>query len=114
MSNQNQSTGLSKAGRVLGIIGLIFALLPFVSGWFVFLSWLGYVLGFSGLICSIFAYIKKQRGAIIALVLSLASIITPYALAEVYLEKTLESASNVMEKGLQLKGTLDNVTEEEN
>ena len=107
MSNQNQSTGLAKAGRVLGIIGLVFALLPLASGWFVFLSWLGYVLGFIGLICSIIAYVKKQRGAIIALVLSLASLITPYALAEVYLEKSLESVSNVMDKGMQLTKSLD-------
>lgn len=114
MSNQNQSTGLTKTGRVMGIIGLVFALLPLISGWFLMISWLGYVLGFIGLICSIIALVKKQKGAIIALVLSLTSLIAPFALAEVYVEKSLESTSNLLEKGLELTNSIDNLNEREN
>lgn len=113
MSNQNQSTGLTKAGRVLGIIGLVSALLPLVSGWFLIISWLGYVFGLIGLICSIIALVKQQNGAIIALVLNIASLITPFALAEVYVEKSIESTTNLLEKGIKLTNTIDELDSEE-
>lgn len=94
---QVKKSGLVKAGKVLGILGLIFALLPLVSGWFILLTWLAYLLGLIGLILAIIALVKKYNGAIVAIVLTIASIIAPICLREVYAKKALESAANAVE-----------------
>ena len=110
MSTQNKSNLITKTGIVLGVIGILFALLPLLSGWFLFVSWLGYVLGFIGLIFAIISCVKKQRGAIVAIIINVLAFAAPIALAEVYLEKSLESASNAMEATMKLTNGISDLT----
>jgi hypothetical protein len=108
METPKTSTGLAKAGKVLGIIGLILALLPLLSGWFLLLTWLSYVLGAIGLVLAIIAFVKKQNGAIIGIVLCAASIVLPICLKNTYAEKAAESAANAIESSANmLKGVRD-------
>lgn len=71
-------------------------LLPLVSGWMLAIYWLSYVFGIIGLVCAIVAMVKNQKQAIVGLVLNIASIIAPIALAETYAKNAVESAANMM------------------
>jgi hypothetical protein len=99
-----KSTGLVKATLVLGVLTLVFALLPLLSGWFLLLMWLTWILGPAAIICGVIALVKKQydmKKTIIGLVLVVAAFVLPRVMEESYVKSAGESA------GRALKGTME-------
>ena len=86
---QNQNPGkLGKAAVVLGIIALVFTLLPFISVFFVFLNWLAIPTAGVGIILGVIAVVKKQQKAILGLALCvIAAIAYPLVLKSDALQK---------------------------
>ena len=84
---------------VLGIISVVFALLPLVSAWFMLLTTVNYVLAPVGIICGVVALIKSQNlvKSIVGLVLCVVAISLPFLMAELYLESAAESVGNAMD-----------------
>ena len=84
---------------VLGILSVVFALLPLVSAWFMLLTTVNYVLAPVGIICGVVALIKSQNlvKSIVGLVLCVVAICLPFLMAELYLESAAESVGNAMD-----------------
>lgn len=100
-----KSTGLVKATLVLGVLSLVFALLPLLSGWFLLLMWLRWVLGIAAIVCGIIALVKKHydmKRTIIGLALVVAAIVVPAVCAESYAETAAESAGNLVKGTMEL------------
>lgn len=99
METQKVSGGFSKAAMIFGIISVVFALLPMLSAWFMFLTILNYLLAPLGVICGIIAIVKSQNltKSIIGIILCILAICAPLLLAECYLESTVESAGNMLD-----------------
>lgn len=99
MEEQKVNGGWSKASIVLGVIAMIFALLPLVSAWFMFLTFLNYFMVPIGVICGIVAIVKRQnlKKSIIGIVLCVLAIVMPFILAEYYLASAAESAGNMLD-----------------
>lgn len=93
---EQKTPGLVKATLILSILALVFALLPLLSGWFLLLMWLRWVLGIAAIVCGVIAFTKKYepKKLIISGVLVIAAVVLPSMLAETYAEKALESAAN--------------------
>lgn len=83
--------GLGKASFILGIIAVIFSLLPLMSGWFLLIFWLCYVIAALGIALGIWALIKKQSRSIVALVLCVLSSVIPSILSDKYEDNAVES-----------------------
>ena len=98
MENQQKKGAWSKASKVLGIISIIFALLPLASAWCMILTAFNYVLAPIGILCGIVALCKSQNSttAIIGIVLCALAIFAPYLLAEYYVESAASSIGNLM------------------
>jgi hypothetical protein len=98
METQKVSGGFSKAAMIFGIISVVFALLPMLSAWFMFLTGLNYVLASIGILCGVLAIVKSQNlvKSIVGVVLCVLALCTPWFLAEYYLESTLETAGNIL------------------
>ena len=99
MEEQKVNGGWSKASVVLGVIAMIFALLPLVSAWFMFLTFLNYFMVPIGVICGIVAIVKHQnlKKSIIGMVLCVLAIVMPFILAEYYLAGAAESVGNMLD-----------------
>ena len=99
MEKQKTNDGWSKATMVLGIISVIFAILPLISAWFMFLTAINYLLSPIGIICGVIAIIKSQNvtKSIVGLVLCILAICAPLFLAEYYLDSTVDSVSNILD-----------------
>ena len=110
-----KSTGLVKATLVLGVLSLVFALLPLLSGWFLLLMWLRWVLGIAAIVCGIIALVKKHydmKRTIIGLALVVAAIVVPIACAESYAETAAESAGNLVKGTMELVNKTNELTGE--
>lgn len=96
---EKKSGGWSKASMVLGIISIIFALLPLLSAWFMFLTAINYVLTPIGVICGIVSIVKSQNisKSVIGLVLCVLAFCAPIFLAELYLESAVETTVNTLD-----------------
>lgn len=83
----------------MGIISVVFALLPLVSAWFMLLTTVNYVLAPVGIICGVVALIKSQNlvKSIVGLVLCVVAICLPFLMAELYLDSAAESVGNAMD-----------------
>ena len=94
-----KNEGLCKASMVLGVIAMVFALLPLLSAWLVFLSSINYLLVPAGVICGIIALVKGQNTvkSIIGIVLSALAIILPFVLAEYYLASAADSVGDMLD-----------------
>ena len=94
-----KNDGLCKASMVLGVIAMVFALLPLLSAWLVFLSSINYLLVPAGVICGIIALVKGQNTvkSIIGIVLSALAIILPFVLAEYYLASAADSVGDMLD-----------------
>ena len=97
MEDQKKKGGWCKASVVLGVISIIFALLPLVSAWFMFLAALNYVLVPVGIICGIVAIAKSYNvvRSVVGLVLCILALCIPIFLAQYYLESAADSVSNL-------------------
>ena len=97
MENKKKSGGWCKASMVLGVITVIFALLPLASAWFLFLTTFNYLLAPIGVLCGIVAIVKSQNSvkSIVGLLLCVLALCIPYFFADYYLESTLESVGNI-------------------
>ncbi|MBQ4291128.1 MAG: hypothetical protein II752_00115 [Muribaculaceae bacterium] len=51
---------MKTASIVLGIIALVLAILPFISAWWLLLSWLVWILAILGIVFGVVALVKKQ------------------------------------------------------
>ena len=91
--------GLCKASLVLGVIAIVFALLPLLNVWFVFLGTINYLLVPAGIICGAIALVKGQNTvkSIVGIVLSLLAISLPLILAEYYLESAADSVGDMLD-----------------
>ena len=91
--------GLGKASFVLGIIAVIFALLPVLSPWFMVISWLVYVIAFVGVILGVIAILKKQQKAILGTALCVAAVVAFILIgnSDWMAERTLESAASALD-----------------
>lgn len=98
MENQKVKEGWSKASMVLGIIAMVIALLPLMSGWFLLLMWINYLVVPAGVICGVIALIKSQnmKKTIIGLALCVVAFSLPYIMAESYVESVAESAAGAI------------------
>lgn len=79
MEKQEVKSGMSTASLVLGIVAMVFALLPALSVWFVFLQPINYVVIILGVIFGIIALVKKQPmvKSIVGLGLCVLAFLTP-------------------------------------
>lgn len=96
---EKKDGGLCKAAFVLGIISIVFALLPLLSAWFMFLTAINYILTPVGLICGIIALVKSQNTtkSVIGIVLCVLAFFAPILLAEYYLASAVETTVNVLD-----------------
>lgn len=94
-----KNEGLCKASMVLGVIAMVFALLPLLSAWLMFLSSINYLLVPAGVICGIIALVKGQNTvkSIIGIVLCALAIILPFVLAEYYLASAADSVGDMLD-----------------
>ena len=104
MENEKKCGGCCKASMVFGVITMIFALMPLLNAWFMFLTGLNYVLASIGILCGVLAIVKSQNlvKSIVGVVLCVLALCTPWFLAEYYLESTLETAGNILNMGNNL------------
>ena len=102
--NENVGGGWCKASVVLGAIAVAIALLPLLSGWFMFLTFVNYLIVPIGVICGVIAIVKSQNlvKSIIGLALCVLGLTLPIMFAEKYAESTVESVGNALE-------TIDNL-----
>ena len=99
MENQKvEKQGWSKAAFILGIIAMIFALLPLLSFWFVFLTFINYVVVPIAIICGVMAFVKSQnlKKTIIGLVLAVVAISLPFIFADAYAESAADTVTNTL------------------
>ena len=99
MENQTNNGGWCKAALALGIISMVFGLLPLLSAWLMILTTLNYVLAPAGIICGIVALVKSQNMAksIIGLVLCVLAFCAPFLLAEFYVASAADSVGNILD-----------------
>ena len=99
MEQVKKNGGWSKASLVLGIITMIFALLPMLSGWLMFLTIINYALALVGVICGVVAIVKRQKLAksIIGLILCVLAVCMPFIFADCYMNSTVESMGNLFD-----------------
>ncbi len=96
---------LGKASLVLGIIAVIFTLLPLLSVWFLVISsWLVWLLVAIGLILGIFAVIKKQNKSIAGLVANILAIILYFVVlnSDAMAERAAKDAANVIDTAITI------------
>lgn len=97
--NENAGGGWCKASVVLGVIAVVIALLPLLSGWLMFLTFVNYLIVPIGVICGVVAIVKSQNlvKSIIGLALCVLGLALPFMLAEKYAESAVESVGNALE-----------------
>lgn len=93
---ENKKGGWAKAAYILGIIAIIFALLPLLSIWFIFLTTLNYIIVPLCVIFGVIAFIKAQnmKKTIIGVALGVLAICLPWILEDQYTKSAEESVSN--------------------
>lgn len=98
-NNKNVSQGLCKTCMTLGVIAVIVALLPLLSGWLLLVSYVNWLLVPIGILCGIIALVKSQNTTkcVIGILLNVLAVILPVILAEQYLGSALDSAGNAFE-----------------
>lgn len=91
---------MAKAALWCGIFAALFGLSPFLSGWFLILTFVVWILAILAIIFGIIALVKKQpvATAVIGLVLAIFGILCPYIFTETFAENAVESTSNALEK----------------
>lgn len=97
MENQKvEKQGWCKAAFILGIIAMVFALLPLLSFWFIFLTFINYVLVPIAIICGVMAFVKSQnqKKTIIGLALAVVAILLPFIMPDAYVESAADTAAN--------------------
>ena len=99
MEKQSKNRGCSHASMTLGIMSMVFALLPLLSAWFMFLTFINYLLAPIGTICGIVGIVKSQNltKSVIGLVLCVLAICTPFILGEYYMESAADSLENLLD-----------------
>ena len=107
--------GLGKASYVLGIIAVIFALLPVLSPWFLVISWLVYVVGIVGAILGAIAIVKKHQKAIIGTALCVGAIVVFMILvrSDWMAKRSAESAASAIESTMGLANKAKALSEDE-
>lgn len=100
---------MATASLVLGIIAFVFSLLPFLSGWFLALTFLVWILALLAIVFGIIGLCKSQSvgKCVVGLVLSVLSVAVPYIFAETFASNALESVSNAVERVNALDESLD-------
>lgn len=113
MENKNVGGGWCKASVVLGVLAVVIALLPIVSGWFMLLTPLNWAIAPLGIICGVVAIIKSQdlKKSIIGLALSAFALAAPFVLAEQYVKSAAESAGNAIEASSGLMDKMNDLQE---
>lgn len=96
---------------VLGVISLILALLPLVSGWFLMISWLIYILAPLGLIFGIIAIVKKQPKAVVATIVCAVALLLPLLLDKTYEDAAMKSVDNALSFTVDAMESLESLGE---
>lgn len=93
-----KGSGMATASLVLGIIAAVVAFLPLVSGWFLALFWLVWILATLSIIFGIIGLVKKQSAGkcIVGLLLSVLAFAAPAICEKQFEENAAESVSNAM------------------
>ncbi len=106
--------GLGKASYVLGIIAVIFALLPVLSPWFLVISWLVYVVAIVGAILGVIAIVKKQQKAILGTALCVVSVVAFMLIvsSDWMAKRSAESAASAIENTMGLANKAKSLSEE--
>ena len=91
-----KTPGLVTATLVLGILALVFALLPLFSGWFLLLMWLRWILGIAAAVCGVIALAKKYepKNVYIGFACTLVAWFLPSFLTEAYAKALVKTAEN--------------------
>lgn len=114
MENEKKSTGMATASLVLGIIAAVVGLLPLISGWFLMVSWMAWILALLAIIFGIIALCKKQSVAkpVIGIILGLLGCAAPYIFKGVFEDRANEMVDGVydmLEESGADQQTLDNL-----
>lgn len=99
MENQNVvKKGWVKASLACAIVAMVFALLPLLSAWFIFLTALNWIIVPLSIVFGVIAIVKKQDlvKAIIAMAIAILAFAMPRILVEQYVESAAETASGVI------------------
>lgn len=93
-----QKNIFASIAKVLGIVAIIFALLPLVAGFLSFLIIINWIIAPVAIICAIIALIKdnKNKKAIIGGVLAIVALALPIVLSDTYSKKTGEAVGGIM------------------
>ncbi len=107
---------LGKCSFIFGIIAVVVALLPYLSTWFLLVSWLTYIFGAVGIILGVIAFVKKQQKAILGLVLCLASCVGYYFISnsDYIAKKSVENAAEAVGGVMQMSSDVVNWASEQN
>lgn len=99
MENKNVKGGWSTASLVLGIIAMVLALLPLLSAWLMFSTWLNWFIVPFSIICGVVAIVKSQNlvKSIAGMVIGVLAFCMPFILTEQYVKSTVKSAGNMFE-----------------
>lgn len=99
MENKNVKGGWSTASLVLGIIAMVLALLPLLSAWLMFSTWLNWFIVPFSIICGVVAIVKSQNlvKSIAGMVIGVLAFCMPIILTEQYVKSSVKSVGNMFE-----------------
>ena len=90
--------GWLKASMICAIIAMVFALLPLLSAWFMFLTMLNWIVVPLSIVFGVIAIVKKQDlvKAIIAMAIAILAFLMPRILVEQYVKSAADTVSNTV------------------
>ena len=96
---EKKNGGWCKATMVLGIITFVFALLPLLSAWLLFLTPFNWILAPIGIVCGIVSIVKSQNmsKSVIGLVLCVLALLAPILFAESYATSAIKTTVNTVD-----------------
>jgi FtsH-binding integral membrane protein len=111
---ENANGKLGKASLVLGIIAIVFTLLPLLSVWFLVISsWLVWLLAVVGLILAIIAVVKNQKNSIAGIAACVISIVLYFVVlnSDAMAERAANDVAGAIGTAMEISGAAEELSE---
>lgn len=93
---------LGKWSLIMGVIGVILALLPFASAWFLLINWLVFIFAGIGALLGIFGYMKNQKRALAGIIASVIAIAAYFMTANCVADNAVKGAANAIHGAMSM------------
>lgn len=88
---------MASASMIMSFIALGLNLLPLASAWFMMISWISWILVVLSIVFGVIAITKGQNvKAYVGVAVAILAAVLPFALAEYYVQSTIDSVGNIM------------------